>query len=139
MSRIEEENRRLKDALAQLEHREKPQRLGETRETQRRTVPSPRSQQGVAVYTPDSGADSARREGIVIRDANNPFLNPQPSGHIDTVAQSHGPTSAVADENASNLGMMARKPHQHAEGSEAARNALFANSARSSTLPCPIW
>ncbi|KAJ5116628.1 fungal-specific transcription factor domain-containing protein [Penicillium angulare] len=134
MSRIEEENRRLKDALVQLEHREKPQRVDETHETQRRTVPVSWSQQGVAFCTPDSSAGSGRREGIVIRDANNPFLNPQPSGQIDTVAQSHGPTSAVADENASNLGMMARKPHQHAEGSEAARNALFANSARSSQL-----
>ncbi|KAJ5261349.1 fungal-specific transcription factor domain-containing protein [Penicillium angulare] len=134
MSRVEEENKRLKDTLAQLEQGAKPQRVDEARGTQQRTVPISQSQQGMVVYTPDSSAGLGRRERMVIRDANDPFSNPQSSGQLDTVAQSHGPTSAVADEIASNLGMMARKPHQHAEGSETARNALFANSARSSQL-----
>lgn len=61
---------------------------------------------------------------------STPPLDPQPFSQVDTVAQSHGPTSAVTDEITSNLDMMAKGRSHHAEELEALQNALFANSAR---------
>ncbi|KAF5860037.1 hypothetical protein ETB97_002123 [Aspergillus alliaceus] len=135
ISRLEEENRRLKDSLAKFEQQLRSQRVDEAPETQQPMVSVSLSHQLVSGSTPESCDGSRRRkESVAPHNLNNPPLDSQPASQVDTVAQSHGPTSAVTDEITSNLGMMARGLPHHVEEPEALRNALFANSARLSQL-----
>ncbi|KAE8151651.1 fungal-specific transcription factor domain-containing protein [Aspergillus avenaceus] len=135
ISRLEEENRRLKDSLAKFEQQLRSQRVDETRESRQSTAPISQSYHFMSISTPESWDESRRREeSATPQNFNNPPLYPQPSSHVDTIAQTHGPTSAVTDEVTSNLNMMARGLPHDVEEPDTLRNALFANSARLSQL-----
>lgn len=139
---MEEENRHLKDSLANFEQRLLSQRVGKEAETQQPEVSAGPSQsrEFKSVYTPESWDGSRREERQTLNHSNDSPLDLQHSDQIDTLAQSHGPTSAATDEIASNVEMTARGNPHHAEElePEALRNALFANSARLSTSPPPF-
>ncbi|KAJ5378515.1 fungal-specific transcription factor domain-containing protein [Penicillium cosmopolitanum] len=134
ISRLEEENRYLKDSLANFEQGLRPQRVDKTAESQTSAEFASKSLELMSVHTPElwNGRRIEGRQNLHY--LSTPPLDPQPFSQVDTVAQSHGPTSAVTDEITSNLDMMAKGRSHHAEELEALQNALFANSARLSQM-----
>ncbi|KAK6837495.1 hypothetical protein RU639_001587 [Aspergillus parasiticus] len=127
ITRLEEENRRLRDSIASLKEQVDSQHAGK--------LPSVtsafESHHRDPIYPLTVRADASAGHRVVCSHPDNyGFQNKQWTTTFDTVERSHGPTSAVADEITSNRAMRKRGGSEPQEEHDAIRNQLVANAAR---------
>ncbi|OGM46241.1 hypothetical protein ABOM_004859 [Aspergillus bombycis] len=127
ITRLEEENRRLTDAIAGLKQRIDLQ-YGDKLPS---TTAACQSQHRDPIYPSTVRTDASAGHGAVCSPTDNSGLRiRQWAATSDTVERSHGPTSAVADEITSNHAMRKRGGSQPQEEQDTIQNQLVANAAR---------
>ncbi|QRD81267.1 fungal-specific transcription factor domain-containing protein [Aspergillus flavus] len=127
IARLEEENRRLRDAISSLKEQVDSQHA----DTIRSVTSAFESQHHDLIYPPTVRTNANADHGVVCSHTDiYGFRNKQWTTTFDTVGQSHGPTSAVADEITSNRAMRKRGEPEPQEEHDAIRNQLVADAAR---------
>lgn len=124
---MEEENRRLRDAISSLKEQVDSQHA----DTIRSVTSAFESHHHDLNYPPTVRTNANADHGDVCSHTDiYGFRNKQWTTTFDTVGQSHGPTSAVADEITSNRAMRKRGEPEPQEEHDAIRNQLVADAAR---------